>query len=571
MHIHKILLLLNFMVLMTFSTSQELIEDSFTKISGLMDAYPENDGRAFTFVDLYISKAKNEKNKERLIKGYELAIFYSGNVDKKLIYADSAISSAVTHKNNDLISRAYLGKGIIYYYNRRQYKPALDQYIKAFQFSKNSKDFYLKNKIIYHLGIVKSYLGYYKEAAGHFVQSSNYFENKLATSDHLNIKLNNEKGYYNSIYRLSTCYKNLQQYKKEDSLIALGLVKLKRTNHHPLEFGYFQKGKGVQLLRERNSYDALQYLTTAQKILNDQQDYASLTTVYFYMGKMYSMRNETKKSLSYFNKVDSLLSKFWFVTPEIRSSYVYLINNAKTNENPEKQLYYMDQLLKVDSIINVDFAMLSSQIYRDYDSEKLVQDKNKTISQLTRNVGFSYVLIGVAVFTSLYLVWRFSSREKLLTKKYNKLLSRYELSKEGSELHSSIIINTPEKSYSYSKKSEEIKSNLKIFEEKKQFLAPNLTIVDVAKMIGCNRNHLSYILNDHLKLTFPMYLKTLRIEYITKQLMENRIYLSYKVDALAAECGIANRQLFSAQFLEMTGMRPADFIRKRKEDLEKSV
>ena len=111
---------------------------------------------------------------------------------------------------------------------------------------------------------------------------------------------------------------------------------------------------------------------------------------------------------------------------------------------------------------------------------------------------------------------------------------------------------------------------MKIFEEKKKFLTPNLTIIAVAKMIDSNRTHLSYVLNDHLQMSFPMYLKTLRIEYITKKFLEDRKYLNYKIDTLASECGIVNRQLFSSQFLEITGMRPTDFIRKRKEELEKS-
>lgn len=114
---------------------------------------------------MYIEKAKEESNYKELIQGYEEAIYYDKDIDDKLIYADSAIIAAKKYNNPDQISRAYLGKGIIYYYNKRQYKSALDQYLMAFKFSKDSKDNYLKNKIVYHLGMVKSYLGYYQEAA----------------------------------------------------------------------------------------------------------------------------------------------------------------------------------------------------------------------------------------------------------------------------------------------------------------------------------------------------------------------------------------------------------------------
>lgn len=535
-----------------------------------MDAYSENDERAFPFVDSYILKAKNEKNIERLVKGYEHAVYYSRDINQKFLYADSAIFAAVKDKNSDLISRSYLGKGIIFYYNKRQYKPALDQYIKAFQYSKNSEDDYLKNKIIYHLGMVKSYLGYYSEAAKHFSQSAHFFENQIKTADHPTTQLNYEAGYFNSVYRLSTCYKNLHRFDEEDSLITLGLVRLEHTDKHPLAYGYFNKGKGIQLLRKGHFADALKKLLTAKKILSDQQDYASLTTVYFYLGKLYAMKNDRENSLSYFNKVDSLLNKFWFVTPEIRSNYVYLINDAKRHATAEKQLYYMDQLLKVDSIITVDFAMLSSKMYHEYDSDKLLEDKNSVINNMTQSMSWLYGVIGLGILTIIYIIWRFLRREKSLKVRYEKLVENYATSETRMDLFEKKIVGTPEKSSLSAEKSEEIKMNLEKFEDKKLYLTPNLTILDVAKMIDSNRTHLSYVLNDHFQMSFPIYLKTLRIDYITKKLLSDHRYLTYKIDTLATECGIANRQLFSRHFLEITGIRPADFIRKRKEELEKS-
>lgn len=193
------------------------------------------------FVNRYIEKAKKEHSLKEQINGYEEAIYYTESVNKKLSYADSAISVASKTNEPDIISRAYLGKGIIYYYNSREYKNALELYLKAYKFSQNSEDDYLKNKIIYHLGIVKNYLGYYQEASEHFKSTSRYFEKQLKQKLHPNIRLNNEAGYFNSIYGLSNCYKNLGLYSKEDSLINLGLHKIQNISEHLLEYGYLQK------------------------------------------------------------------------------------------------------------------------------------------------------------------------------------------------------------------------------------------------------------------------------------------------------------------------------------------
>ena len=83
--------------------------------------------------------------------------------------------------------------------------------------------------------MVKCYLGYYKEAAEHFEEAAGYFESHMSENLHPNLKLNNESGYFNSIYRLSTCYKNLHLYRKEDSLITIGLERLQNTSELSIE------------------------------------------------------------------------------------------------------------------------------------------------------------------------------------------------------------------------------------------------------------------------------------------------------------------------------------------------
>lgn len=88
----------------------------------------ENNEAALGSVNDFIKKAKKEKNNEQLVLGYEDGVYYSASSEKKLMYADSSIATAKKTLNNDLISRSYLGKGIIYYYNLKKYKSALDEY-----------------------------------------------------------------------------------------------------------------------------------------------------------------------------------------------------------------------------------------------------------------------------------------------------------------------------------------------------------------------------------------------------------------------------------------------------------
>lgn len=83
----------------------------------------------------------------------------------------------------------------------------------------------------------------------------------------------------------------------------------------------------------------------SRDILVNNQDYNSLTAVYFYLGKLYWLKGNRAESLVYLNKVDSMINKVQFTTPEIRSSYKYLITDATENGSLGKRLYYSDQFL----------------------------------------------------------------------------------------------------------------------------------------------------------------------------------------------------------------------------------
>ena len=49
---------------------------------------------------------------------------------------------------------------------------------------------------------------------------------------------------------------------------------------------------------------------------------------------------------------------------------------------------------------------------------------------------------------------------------------------------------------------------------------------------------------------------------------DNPKYLRLKVQGLADECGIGSRQNFSDLFQEINGIRPTDFIKQRKKEME---
>jgi AraC-like DNA-binding protein len=176
------------------------------------------------------------------------------------------------------------------------------------------------------------------------------------------------------------------------------------------------------------------------------------------------------------------------------------------------------------------------------------------------------IVCGLLAF--YFFVYRSRRKEKILTGKYVDLLEKL---KKVDEVRDEPVENDFHIKSIYSDEIiEEVKRNLKIFEEKKLFLDKDLKLPDVAVLVKCNRSILSFVLNEHLNISFYEYIKTVRINYITKKILEDKLYLKYSMDTLAAECGMKNRTLFSRHFLEINGIRPTDFVRKRQEELDNS-
>lgn len=547
---------------------QEIKEYSYGNLTGLFDAYPENDERALVYVDMYIAKAKKEKKLSKLIAGYEEAQYYSNSVAKKIQYADSAVTIALKLKNEDLISTSYLKRGIIYYYNRRDYRRALHEYLLAFNHAKNTKDQYLYHKILYHLGMVKSYLGLYQEAIKHYTQTAEYYEGQISSDEHPNVRSNNEHGYLNSIYRLSTCYRKLENFKQEDSLIQIGTKRVVYSEEFSLEFAYFQKALGIQSIRYHKNDEARAYLKRAENILKKKQDFVALATVDFYLGKLNFNEGKKSEALVYLKNVDSILDKYNFVTPEIINSYKFLIHYAKEDKDGHLQLYYTNKLERADSIIRTDFASLTSDLHLGYDVDVLEEEHDDTVQKHQFGILLLAIIIVSGVLAFYISRYRSREKEKVLTAKYILLLEK--LKKLDDRRQEAVQSPDKIKSIYNDQVIEQVKISLKIFEEKKQFLDKDLKLPDVATVVSTNRSILSFVLNEHLNTTFTQYLKVLRIRYITKQLLENRVFLKYSMDTLASECGMKNRQVFSNHFLEINGIRPTDFVRKRMEELQKS-
>lgn len=527
--------------------------------------YEENDARAFTYLNLYISSAKKEKNYAELFQAYDDAKRYS--IDKKLEYADSAIAAAKESKRINLIGDAYLGKGTVYYFNYRKFQPALDEYLKAYNYLEHCDDKFLKYQNLYHIGVVKSYLGYYKESLQIFTECIAYFEPNTKANIHPNLIINNRKGYLNSLHQMIICYQQLGNFEEAEKLTEIGLGNIPKDKFFNLEKSYFYKSKGITEFNTKNYQSSINDFDTALPELIKINDFTWASVVYFYKGLSYSKLNNEQNALSNYKKVDSIFNKHQFILPELRQNYEELITYYKKKNEPKQELYYTNQLLKADSIISTDFKSLSTRIHKEYDTKALLEAK----SDLENKNYFSKTMLIISIMIILFLtgiIFYWLKRKKEFQKKYDDLLLKIN-STPNEEIEVSAQEYSSEKSSKLDVKTVEfLKKGFIEFEKNKGFLEKGITAGKLATKLGTNATYISLFMSEFKESNFNSYINKLRIEYATQKIYNDKQWRKYSVENIALACGFSNRQSFSNIFFEQNGLRPADFLKKRKEELE---
>lgn len=560
-----IIILLLFSSITEFHAKEN--KDDYVWLRSQYENLKKNDSTAFRYLRIFISKAKKESDFVRLSEAYKFAVYFIPSNEGKLSYADSTIYAALKSKRPELIGDAYLGKGIFYYFNLRKYEPALAEYLKAYEYSEKGKDEYLHQKIIYHIGVVKSYLGFYQEALELFQKCNAFFERKSKEKNHPNIQFNFKKGYYNSLHQMVICYRNLKQYEIADNLVEKGLLSLADQDQFLLEKSYLLKCRGISAYHHKNYAGSIHDLNSSLQELVKSNDFSWLSVIYYYLGKSHMAANENK-GVHYLEKVDSIFNCHMFILPEVRPAYEDLIIYYAEKNDKDRQLYYTKQLLKVDKLIGKDFTYLSSKIHREYDAKLLTESRNSLEKVSSRRMVYILIFLVSTIFFLSLFVMRYH-KEQNIKLKYLLLQDRL-----NSKQYDTLILNDrnvstdsvktvlPEDLY------KELDKRLQEFEMENGYIQKGLTLSILATKMNTNTSYLSTFINENKGKNFKTYINELRISYITHLLNSERKYLLYTIEALADESGISTRQHFSDLFFDINGLRPTDFIRKRKQELK---
>jgi AraC-like DNA-binding protein len=544
--------LINFFIY-SQSNTDTLRTKSFDKLSKLIDQnrnYPKTRDYINQY---YINKAKKDNNSSKIMSGYHYMTIYNSKNKKNLIYSDSLLTYSLENKNKFYTCAALKSKGNYFYYHK-QFTEAIDYYLKAQEYAQN-KFLYYENS--FNIALIKTRIGKHREALS-------IYKEILAFSENIYEERKNKKNKYPK--------SNLTYYKNAIacSYINLGIldsasyynkIVLKESKEINDKIMYHSTllNSGIIDYFNNSYHKAIKNLKIAGDFFN-YDDYIFYTgKAYYYIGEAYLKTNKKNDAIIYFKKVDSIFNVSKDLMPITRNSYKHLINHYKDKKNFKKQLKYLLQLKKVDSITSKYYSYANTKLLKEYDLPIIIGETKKINALLEKKKNFLNNVIGVISFVLIgvlsLLVFQYR-RRKLYKARFNEIVhtetqpATNELEKNIEELTFSKEIIT------------HILTSLEKFEQEKKYINSGITLQSLSKGFNTNSNYLSKVVNYYKRISFSKYLTSLRINYVIEELKVNETFRKYTIKAISKEIGFNNAESFSKAFYAKTGIKPSYFIKE---------
>ena len=520
----------------------------------------------FNHAQAYLIKAKKENNLVRIADGYYfLSRIY--NDELSLQYVDSIINLSKKLKNHPKYPAiAYETKGIVFH-QKGDFDNALKFYVLALKHTQNNNFHHASVK--FDIASIKYRLGFREEA-------KRLFKSYLKELDELDFP--NKEFYYNrGIYAYCDA---LIYTKKLDSAQIMIDEGIRRTLNSTdiIVKTRFKLNYGINAYYKKEYDKALKALLESLRSIEKQGDDLTTAINQSYTGKTYYELGKKDSAITYLNKAHLFLQETNDVALEILDGYQYLINHYKTEKEYDKQLLYINALMKFDSVYNSKSRRVSQQITKSYEIPYLLSEKEKLISTLKENennnnsLKIIFLVISIIALIGIILLFR---RNYILKKRFTLVVEHNSAQVASKKQDAEEILEKPEIKIEENSSEnkiditgvseeniEKILSDLKKFEDKEQFLKKKYTLSSLAKELKTNSSYLSKVINFKKGTNFANYLNNLKIDYAINRLTTDKKFRSYTIKAISEESGFNSQQTFSIAFHKKTKLQPSYFIKQ---------
>ncbi len=466
-----------------------LSSKSFDYLSQAALKFGSDTAKSNRYAKKWLEKAKKQNDFEQMILAYKTIMY---QVDKKyhLDYADSIIRVS-KHTNNDLlIGNAYLTKATVYY-GKKEHNKALDNFIIADSYISKTNNEYSIYKLKYGIAQTKSYLGFYDEAISLFRECIDYFKEE------------NDRAYLNSLHSLGLCYNRIGNYAWCTVTNQTGIDEGKRLKNIEMQ-PYFIHSEGINLCGKKNYQAAIFKLTAILPTIQNNEDFANVSVAYFYIGKSFWSLNHKDKAIPYFKKVDEIFKKEKYIRPDLREGYEKLIDYYKRKGNTESQLFYIDQLLKVDNILAQNYKYLLKKVVKEYDTKELSRSKREIENAMTFRTILAFGIICLLISIIAFLIFKHFKNKKLFD----------EIMKRDTKLPGvPKIVNTTVAQVISQDIEEGIIKKLAKFEVDNRFLEKDMNLTRMSILLNTNTKYVTRVIAKHRGKKTIEYITDLKINY----------------------------------------------------------
>ena len=573
-----------------FAQNNSELNYSYEEIEKKIENSHNSEVELWKWIKLYITKSKKEKNNETLLYAYRIASNYS-KAPNNFKYSDSALIVGQKSKNKKLLSYAYLNRGTLYM-DEEKYNKALDDIFLANKYSKDLGDEYTYNKTKYYIAQNKIYLGLYEDANTELKSCTQYFKDNLNATNSLG---NNYPMYY--LYSLMSYIDTNTKIGKQNlnaDLLKEAYSYIDKNNlqvYRP----YFVSSEGTDAFYRKDYKLAIDKLTKALLSYNDQWPHH---TEIYYLGLSFWHSGRKKVAIKYLEEIDNEYNKTKKLNPNFRTAYEILIKYNDSIGNTEKQLEYINKLMALDKSYEKNYKYLYTRINKEYDNQKLIEEKNKIEKSLKTQKITNVFLFVISLLVIGLIVLRYRKLQKTYKARFEEIIAQSELKKhddkkitqkhalltkeQENKEDSQIIpeVNITEASFDYNFYNkipglnpifiENILNQLEEFENDNKFLDTQISQRLLSENFSTNATYLSKIINVYKGKTFNIYINDLRLDYIIEFLKNDVKYLNMDVKELARLSGFSNTENFSDNFQRKFKIKPSYFIKMMKENISNS-
>ncbi|GAA0710934.1 hypothetical protein GCM10009430_00060 [Aquimarina litoralis] len=555
--------------------SQNVISDytqnsDYTELSQDFLINKKDPERAKIIAKNFLNKAKEENDIIKISDGlYMLAEISDKDIAVK--YLDSIIKLTVNANDFTYPGKAYLLKATILG-SQGRFNESMDELIKVNSLAIASNNVEQQFKTKYYIALLKNELGDFEES-----------RKILETVVSFNKMKFNEDKHYEYDYILSLyAYGNSLNLNDDFDLayqVNKDAIKLSLKSKDSILYERLLLTSSISEYYREKYDSSLDSINKLLKISN----YSNLSTgtkirIDLHLGKIFNKKKNYDKCIGYLKKSDSLAFKEDYFFPGIRESYELLIDNFKKKGNKDEQLFYINRLLYVDSILDKNYRYLSKQINNEYSKKNLILEKEEIIDSLKKNNKSQFILLTIlfVISATLIVLLIYNNKKKKIYKQ--RFLNLIEENQEEQIPSEKTISDNNDASNSSNSVElgiseiiiNDILKNLEKFEEDRDFLKPNITVSSLSKDFNTNSKYLSKVINSYKHKTFSNYVNELRIRYIIEELKKNKRIRQYTIKAIANEIGFNTSEAFSKSFYKTSGIHPSFFLKELKKQNEKS-